>query len=83
MPVAIRRAASEKGRTHRQIKTTTNDGRVRQLEVVKRKYLATILSTSTGLGGLQKKQTKKNYIVDCSVASTLATNRTKKAREKK
>ena len=41
------------------IKTTTNEGRVWQLEVVKRKYLATILSTSTGLGGLQKnKQTK-------------------------
>ena len=49
------------------IKTTTNDGRVWQLEVVKRKYLATILSTSTGLGGLQKKQTNKNYSGDYSV----------------
>ena len=29
------------------IKTTTNDGRAWQLEVVKRKYLATNLSTST------------------------------------
>ena len=49
------------------IKTTANDGSVWQLEVVKRKYLATILSTSTGLGGLQKKQTNKNYSGDCSV----------------
>lgn len=62
------------------IKTTTNDGTVWQLEVVKRKYLATILSASTGLGGLQKKQTNKNYIVDCSVTSTLATKKARKTR---
>ena len=61
------------------IKTTTNDGRVWQLEAVKRKYLASILSTSTGLGGLQK-QTNKNYIVDCSVTSTLATKKARKTR---
>ena len=41
------------------IKTTTNGGRVWQLEAVKRKYLASILSTSTGLGGLQKKTNKQ------------------------
>ena len=62
------------------IKTTTNDGRVWQLEVVKRKYLATILSTSTGLGGLQKKQTNKNYSGDCSVTTTLATKKARKTR---
>ena len=42
------------------IKTTTNDGRVWQLEVVKRKYLASILSTKAlGWEGCRKnKQTK-------------------------